>query len=95
MKEQLQENFNALATRQDELVKELENVRKEMASIQAEINTVVEEPVVEEPAVEEPVVEEVAEIVEPTTETPNAELVEQVKTISSVLEELKGKLGLK
>lgn len=95
MKEQLQENFNALATRQDELVKELENVRKEMASIQAEINTVVEEPVAEEPAVEEPVVEEVAEIVEPTTETPNAELVEQVKTISSVLEELKGKLGLK
>jgi len=91
MKEQLQENFNALATRQDELVKELENVRKEMASIQAEINTVVEEPVVEEP-----VVEEVAEIVEPTVEeTPSAELVEQVKTISSVLEELKGKLGLK
>jgi len=98
MKEQLQENFNALATRQDELVKELENVRKEMASIQTEINAVVEEPVVEE-VVEEPAVQEavetVAEVAEPAAEVIDEQLVEKVNSIASVLEELKNKLGMK
>ena len=97
MKEQLQANFDALATRQNELVSELENVRGEMAKIQNEINSVVEEPVEEvaPETVTEVVDTVVAETIEEETPAVDEELKKQVNSIASVLEELKNKLGMK
>lgn len=84
MKQELINNFNALAVRQDELVAQLEGVRAEMSRIQEEINNI-------EPEIEEVVNETTEQLITPE----NNELVEKVNTIANVLEELKNRLGIK